>query len=257
MKCRRLTVGISVMSFFAFLFAGAVCAAASQVLVATADPILITQPAYAGMQFYVYRPYNIPGGWYATYDGYPVFRNADGIWVYGSCVGTSIVPTAYVVGSIVPSVVGLVPWVAAPVCAPVVPAPVVPAAVPVVAAAAPAVAVVAPVYVPFWVQNPNFLAIGGWGRSVDRIGVLGKPAVPVAWRGRRPEVIYAWTGRSWYQISLREWEHPVDALRGKLYELTCMSNKNNTVWTDQDMNVLAQHAAVWGYQWMGQIVLAR
>ena len=29
MKCRRLAVGISVMSFFAFLFAGAVCAAAS------------------------------------------------------------------------------------------------------------------------------------------------------------------------------------------------------------------------------------
>ena len=28
-------------------------------------------------------------------------------------------------------------------------------------------------------------------------------------------------------------------------------------WTDQDMNVLAQHAAVWGYRWMGQIVLAR
>ena len=257
MKCRRLATGMWVMSFFAFLFSGAFCAAASQVLVNAADPILITQPAYAGMQFYVYRPYNIPGGWYATYDGYPVFRNVDGIWVYGSCVGASIVPTTYVVGSIVPSVVGLVPWVAAPVCTPVVPAPVVPIAVPAVTTVIPPVAVAAPVYIPCWVQNPSFLAIGGWGKSVDRIGVLGKPAVPVAWKGRHPSVIYAWTGRNWYQLSLREWEHPVDSLRGRLYELTYMSNKNNLIWTDQDMTVLAQHAAVWGYRWMGQIVLAR
>ena len=260
MKCRRLAVSVSVMLALAFLFAGSACAAAPELRVNAAAPILITQPAYAGMQFYVYRPYNIPGGWYATYDGYPVFKNADGIWVYGSCVGSNIVPTAYVVGSVVPSVVGLAPWVAAPVCVPTVPVPVAPplasatTAVPVVVST---VAVTAPVYLPFWVQNPNFMAIGGWGRSVDRIGVLGKPAVPVAWKGRYPDVIYAWTGRSWYQISPRDWEHPVDALRGKLYELACMSNRNNLVWTDQDMNVLAQHAAVWDYRWMGQIVLAR
>ncbi|WP_158612280.1 hypothetical protein [Fretibacterium sp. OH1220_COT-178] len=261
-----MRVGRLVLKAFwalAMVLAVATCAVAAQVWVSSPDPILITQPAYAGMQFYVYRPYNIPSGWYATYDGYPVFRNADGIWVYGSCVGTSIVPTAYIVGSVVPSVAGLVPWVPAPVCAPVVsPVPVVRTAVAPVAAVAPVVpvapvAVMTPVYVPCWVRNPNFVAIGGWGRSVDRIGVLSKPAVPVAWKGRRPDVIYAWTGRSWYQIDLDEWESPVDVLRGKLYELTCMSNRNNLVWTDQDMNVLAQHAALWGYRWMGQIVPAR
>lgn len=255
MKCERLTIRIGTMLAIVFLFSGAVGVAAAPVWVGTAAPILISQPAYAGMQFYVYRPYNIPVGWYATYDGYPVFRTTDGIWVYGSCVGANIVPTNYVVGSIVPSVVGLVPWVAAPVCAPALPSPVVPVAVPAVPPVSSVVA--APVYIPCWVQNPNFVAIGGWGRSVDRIGVLGNPAVPVAWKGRYPDVIYAWTGRSWYQISLQEWQHPVDALRGKLYELACMSNRNNLVWTDQDMNVLAQHAAVWGYRWMGQIVLAR
>ena len=92
------------INLLAFVGEGAAVAA---VWMNAADPILITQPAYSGMQFYVYRPYNIPGGWYATYDGYPVFRNADGIWVYGSCVGANIVPTAYVVGSVVPSVAGL------------------------------------------------------------------------------------------------------------------------------------------------------
>ena len=254
MKSKRFAVKVLSLLVLFFLPAFTVeGASGAAVWVNAADPILITQPAYSGMQFYVYRPYNIPCGWYATYDGYPVFRNADGIWVYGSCVGANIVPTTYVVGSVVPSVVGLVPWVAAPAC--------VPAATPVVVPALPAVApvaiVAAPVCVPCWVRNPNFMAIGGWGRSVDRIGVLGKPAVPVAWKGSRPNVIYAWTGRSWYQISLRDCQHPVDALRGRLYELACMSNRNNLVWTDQDMNVLAQHAAVWGYRWMGQILPVR
>ena len=59
-----------------------------------------------------------------------------------------------------------------------------PVVVPAVAPVAPVAVVAAPVYVPRWVQNPNFVAVGGWGRSVDRIGVLGKPAVPAAKIGR-------------------------------------------------------------------------
>ena len=101
MKSKRFGAKMPFLLALAFLlaFAGEGAAVAA-VWMNAADPILITQPAYSGMQFYVYRPYNIPGGWYATYDGYPVFRNADGIWVYGSCVGANIVPTAYVVGSV-------------------------------------------------------------------------------------------------------------------------------------------------------------
>ena len=248
-------------------------------------PILITQPAYSGMQFYAYRPHNIPSGWYATYDGYPVFKGADGVWMYGSNSGRGIVPTSYVVGSVVPSVVGLVPWAATSV-----PAVVAPAAPPVIAPVVtstphgvdtlapqtvtvltnqgmetavatpplqPAAAPVNALYVPGWAVNSSFLAIGNWSRSVDRIGVLVKPALPVAWKGRYPKVIYAWTGQSWYQITLRDGTSPFSALKNKAYDLTVISNKTNFHWRDEDMGTLAQYAAMWGYTWMGQILLTR
>ena len=255
-------------------------------------PILITQPAYDGMQFYAYRPHNIPTGWYATYDGYPVFKGADGVWMYGSNSGRGIVPTSYVVGSVVPSVVGLVPWAATSV-----PAVVTPVAPPVIApvvtstphgidslapqtvtvlttqgmetsAAAtpvhtpppplqPAAAPVSALYVPGWAVNSSFLAIGNWSRSVDRIGVLVKPALPVAWKGRYPKVIYAWTGHSWYQITLRDGTSPYSALKNSAYDLTVITNKTNLQWGEADMGPLAQYAAMWGYSWMGQILLTR
>ena len=83
MKSKRFAVKVLSLLVLFFLPAFTVeGAGGAAVWVNAADPILITQPAYSGMQFYVYRPYNIPCGWYATYDGYPVFRNADGIWVY-------------------------------------------------------------------------------------------------------------------------------------------------------------------------------
>lgn len=269
---------------------------------ACAQPVLINQPAYDGMRFYVYRPYNIPEGWYSTYDGYPVFKNWNGVWFYGSTHGSTIVPTSYVVGSVVPSVVGLVPWTAVPSALPMpmvttvpaggfmpapvrgitsVPAGLVPASVshvlpstaapviqpqPIVSVATPPAPVTEvplttvvpsmPVYVPEWSSNPNFLAIGRWEKSVDCIGVLRRPALPVAWKGRYPKVVYAWTGTTWYQITCREYERPIDALRRELYEITCMANRNNAKWHDEDMALLPQYAAVWGYEWMGQIVLA-
>ncbi|MCL2031610.1 MAG: hypothetical protein FWG93_08715, partial [Oscillospiraceae bacterium] len=58
-----------------------------------AEPLLVNQPPYAGMRFYVYRPYNMPKDWYATFDGYPVIRNKDGVWVYGTYSGPNLIPT--------------------------------------------------------------------------------------------------------------------------------------------------------------------
>ncbi|MDR1048814.1 MAG: hypothetical protein LBL51_03585, partial [Synergistaceae bacterium] len=71
-----------------------------------AEPLLVPQPAYAGMQFYVYKPYNLPKGWYATFDGYPVMKNKDGVWVYGTYHGPNLTPTHYIVGSVIPSMAG-------------------------------------------------------------------------------------------------------------------------------------------------------
>ena len=32
------------------------------------EPLLVPQSPYAGMTFYVYRPYDMPPGWYITLD---------------------------------------------------------------------------------------------------------------------------------------------------------------------------------------------
>ena len=101
------------------------------------------------------------------------------------------------------------------------------------------------------------MAIGNWQSSVDRMGVLHNPAVPVAWKGNLPRAIYVWTGRSWYQITPRADQRPVDALKGQLYELTRMVKRNRFIWYEADMPVLAQQATEWGYYWMGEVVPSR
>ena len=75
------------------------------------EPLLVPESPYAGMTFYVYKPYNMPDGWYVTLDGYPVRKNPDGMWVYGTSEGPNLVATSYVVGSVVPSMAGLTRWV--------------------------------------------------------------------------------------------------------------------------------------------------
>ncbi len=66
--------------------------------------------------------------------------------------------------------------------------------------------------------------------------MLGKARGPRGVEGDPPQCDLCLDGPKLVQISLRDC-HPVNALRGELYELACMSNRNNLVWTDQDMNV--------------------
>ncbi|MBR0044710.1 MAG: hypothetical protein IJP56_07725, partial [Synergistaceae bacterium] len=88
-----------------------ITSARAEAKVYIAEPLLVQQPAYAGMNFYVFRPYNMPKDWYVTFDGYPVKKNKDGVWVYGTSNGPNLTPTSYIVGSVVPSMAGLTPWV--------------------------------------------------------------------------------------------------------------------------------------------------
>ena len=72
--------------------------------------ILVNQPAYHSMNFYVFKPEKIPGGFFATYDGYLVYKNSKGIWLYASAEKSGITKTEYIVGSVLPSVVKLKPY---------------------------------------------------------------------------------------------------------------------------------------------------
>lgn len=249
---------------------------------AAETPIWVHQPAYDGMSFYVYKPASITNGWYVTYDGYPVYKTWNGTWIYGTRTAEGILPTNYVVGSVVPSVVGLVPWVrdaqpatGVPQMVPVqqsVPVPVAVAdrsvtymppapngevsQVPQLPVLAPVVPVnQAPVsfaYVPAWMADPNFMSVVNW--KIDRVGVLNRPAIPVAWSGHMPEVIYAWTGRSWQQVDAAN-KTVISALRGALYALARRANYEHLNWGGADTTTLAGCAATWGCRWMGEIIV--
>lgn len=238
--------------------------------------IRVNQPAYHSMNFYVYKPGNLPRDFYVTFDGYLVYKDTRGVWKYGSAEKSGLTKTGYVVGSVLPHVVKLKPYnVKISSVAPVLGSnrvvdPVSPSDKPV---SKPNRVVYMPpemyteLYAPGllspnepdWTQNSNFMAVGRWQKSVDHIGVLYRPKIPIAWKGDFPEVVYAWTGMVWKQIASKSPGASVRrVLRREIYDLTVHTNKTNKLrWNDDDSHVLAQYAAMWGYQWAGQIILGR
>ncbi|MBR0256624.1 MAG: hypothetical protein IJQ58_02700 [Synergistaceae bacterium] len=224
------------------------------------EPLLVPESSYAGMTFYVYRPYNMPKNWYITLDGYPVRKNDDGMWVYGTAEGPNLVATNYVVGSIVPSTAGITKWVSDVQVSELRKLP---------------TAEMLEVrqkgftrsqmsggksystYIPDWTVNPAFMSIGNWKGTVDRIGVLDNPAVPVAWAGSTPRVIYVWTGSQWHQVDTGESRSAVRSLRRKYMELKRLVRDSGFQWYAQDMPILAQQAKAWGYYWIGEIRISK
>ncbi|WP_157367233.1 hypothetical protein [Aminiphilus circumscriptus] len=270
-RMRKAALWIGAVLLGTLGLAGAAwCAPAPGHLIA--EPVLVTQPAYAGMSFYVYRPYNMPAGWFVTFDGYPVMKAKDGKWIYGFYDGKGIVPSGYVVGSVVPGAVQLMPLFPSQGAAPspgtvqpqsegaFSPGVVVQAPADVVAAAPPSVPVTAvasavPV-VPWWMVHPTFLEVSRWNALVDRMAILDKPRVPIAWKGDAPSVLFAWTGKSWYAMkSPGDGLGVADILRHNIYSLVRMVNQNGFLWNDAETPALANQATIWGYLWMGHLAL--
>lgn len=285
------------------------------------NAILVTQPAYHSMSFYVHKPVNVPRDFYVTYDGYLVYKDEKGIWHYGTADGNTVTKTGYVVGSVIPSVVKLRPYdthisSVAPILGtdranpspsttrPGVSTPSPSQAMPGTVQAIPSSSAVTParstpasvisampgtniassselkspriIYMPplspfsssgspnatDWTQNSNFMAVGKWQKSIDRIGVLNRPAMPVAWKGDNPEVVYAWTGLQWQQLNAQSrggsYPSALSTIRRGIYDLVVKSNKVNVLhWTDDDSHVLSQYAVMWGYEWLGQIITGK
>lgn len=219
------------------------------------EPVLVAQPVYAGMSFYAYRPYNMPSGWFVTFDGYPITRTPANVWVYGSYNGTLLAPTSFVVGSIHPQSLPIVQYVSSAQVSgmqqlqvtPLPPLPPAPLQSNFGAYSPVGGATVLPTYVPEWTTQSSFTSISTWNKLVDRMGVLEKPRVPIAWKGERPQVLFVWTGKSWYQIKARPEtsEKPSEMIKSHLYSLTRMVNNNAYQWNDADTAILANQAAVW------------
>jgi hypothetical protein len=214
-------------------------------------PILVSQPAFPGSNFYVYTPAGIPAGWAVTYDGFLVAQTPAGTWIYGNCANGIALPTACVVGTASPAAFGLTPYMPLATAPP--PPPPACAGAPV-----PVVPLQPSVYVPAWLTDPNFCAVSQWGLRVDRMALLDKPRLPVAWRGTNPEVIFGWTGRYWYQMRVRSGATPLETLAENLYALTMFAGENGGYrWNDLDTPILANQATVWGFMWLGRLTPGR
>lgn len=222
------------------------------------EPLLVPQSPYNGITFYVYRPYNMPDDWYITLDGYPVKKNHDGMWVYGTSEGPNLVATNYVVGSIVPSMAGITKWVSDAQISELRKLPsqeMTAVQQRTFTRSQMANGQTHSTYIPDWTYNPAFMAIGNWKGTVDRIGVLNNPTAPAAWSGSRPKVIYVWTGTSWYQIDTGTSPTPLNALRRHYTELKRVLRGSKLRWYAQDMPILAQQAKAWGYYWLGELTV--
>ena len=239
------------------------------------NSILVNQPAYNSMNFYVYKPANLHKDFYVTYDGFLVYKDAKGVWHYATSEKSGITRTGYVVGSVIPYVVKLKPYDAKiSSVAPILNATVTEAKSNTAEKEAIENRIIympptftTPSYMTAnltpnatdWTQNSNFMSLGKWQKSIDRIGVLDKPKTPVAWKGDYPEAVFAWTGLQWKQLTPKT-QHisALNILRRENYALTVHTNKLNLLrWNDSDTHVLAQYARMWGYQWLGQIFLER
>ena len=219
------------------------------------EPLLVPESPYSGMTFYVYRPYNMPKGWYVTLDGYPVKKNSDGMWVYGTSEGPNLVATSYVVGSVVPSMAGLTKWVNDAQISELrsLPSDQFTAVNQRFTRSQMAQGQNYSSYIPDWKFRHEFMTIGTWKSTVDRVGVLDNPAVPVAWKGANPKIIYVWTGNLWYQVDVRNNQSAMRALVHDNYKIRRLVRNSKFQWYSQDTPILAQQAKDWGYYWLGEV----
>ncbi|MCL1941530.1 MAG: hypothetical protein FWG09_06260, partial [Synergistaceae bacterium] len=99
----------------------------------------------------------------------------------------------------------------------------------------------------------KFLAISNWKSTVDRIGIWHKHDILLAWKGDRPEVVYAWTGKHWSQIIAHNERLP-KVLDSNLYWLLKEKEKNYQ-WYAEDIPILMEKTISWGYLWLGQVLI--
>ncbi|MDR1622703.1 MAG: hypothetical protein LBS00_10050 [Synergistaceae bacterium] len=208
---------------FAFLGAAACCARAEP---ARATPVIAAYQEIYAMNFQVYWMPELPSGWYATFDGYPVAQVAPNRWVYGHVKRQgSIVPTEVLVGAVVPMDV---PELAR------------------VAASSPRNRAL---------ETKAFRSIAFSG--FDNMGVLADPLAhtPVAWK-TGVAGLRLWLGNRWYSIVPVAGQSTSQALLAKHPYIVRTLYKKSALWTRSDIQDLADLAREWGYIWRGAIPFA-
>ena len=182
------------------------------------------QKPYA-MNFEIWKPSDLPAGWYATFDGFPVAQIAENRWVYGQLdIDGTITPTNVLVGSVVPSSV-------------------------------PGLARIAAV----WsygkaMDSPEFQKIREY--RCNRMGWLNDGYVNtiIAWHTAKPGV-YVWLGNRWKFFQPRLGEYTWQMLKRLSPYIADELRKNHAWYQGGEPMEVADLARQWGYIWGGKVVL--
>lgn len=182
------------------------------------------QKAYA-MNFEIWKPTDLPAGWYATFDGFPVAQIAENRWVYGQLdIDGTIRPTNVLVGSVVPSSV-------------------------------PGLARIAAV----WsygksVNSPEFQKIREY--MCNRMGWLNDGYVNtiIAWHTNRIGV-YVWLGNRWKKFVPHSGEYTYQMLKRLSPYIADELRKNHAWYQGGEPMEIADLARQWGYIWSGKVIL--
>lgn len=182
------------------------------------------QKVYA-MNFEIWKPSDLPAGWYATFDGFPVAQIAENRWVYGQLdIDGTIRPTNILVGSVVPSSV-------------------------------PGIARIAAV----WsygksANSPEFQKIRDY--LCNRMGWLNDGYVNtiIAWNTNKPGV-WIWLGNRWKRLTPRTGEYTWQMLKRLSPWIADELRKNHAWYQGGEPLEVADLARQWGYIWSGKVIL--
>ena len=182
------------------------------------------QQAYA-MNFEIWKPNDLPAGWYATFDGYPVAQIAPNRWVYGQLgYDGAIRPTNILIGSVIPSNV-------------------------------PGLLRIAHVgnYARL-AYNEEFMKIRGY--RINNMGWLNDGYINtiIAWHTSTPGVII-WLGNRWKRLTPNPGEYTWQMLKRLRPWIIEELRRNNAFYPEDEPFEPADLSRQWGIRWSGHVIL--
>lgn len=182
------------------------------------------QQAYA-MNFEIWKPSDLPPGWYATFDGFPVAQIAENRWVYGQPgIDGTIRPTNILIGSVIPANV--------------------PGLVRIANAGG---------YSRF-VNDEAFMKIREY--RINHMGWLndGYLNTIIAWHSDRVGIIL-WLGNRWKRLTPNPGEYTWQMLKRLKPWILEELRKNNIFYPSGEPFEVADLARQWGVHWNGRVIL--
>ncbi len=182
------------------------------------------QKVYA-MNFEIWKPYDLPAGWYATFDGFPVAQIAENRWVYGQLnIDGTIRPTNILVGSVIPSNV-------------------------------PGIVRIATVWsYGKYIDSPEFLKIQNY--RCTHMGWLNDNMLNtlISWNSKKAGV-WVWLGNRWKRFEPNSGEYTWQMLKRFTPYINDELRKNNVYFYESEPVEAADLARQWGMIWGGRVIL--